>query len=93
MNEHIDSLKILCSDPVFNALIILNNADINCRIILVVDTTGSLVGTVTDGDIRRGLISGLEMNTPISSFMKQDFFHINQGDDIQFDWLKQKSSI
>jgi dTDP-glucose pyrophosphorylase len=39
------------------------------QIILVVSADGSLVGTITDGDIRRGLLRGLDMNSPIDSII------------------------
>jgi dTDP-glucose pyrophosphorylase len=36
---------------------------------LVVNEGGMLVGTVTDGDIRRGLLKGLALHDPVSSVM------------------------
>src|SRR3989338_3465522 len=39
------------------------------RIVLVVDDVGKLLGVVTDGDIRRGLIRHMNMNTPVSEIM------------------------
>jgi dTDP-glucose pyrophosphorylase len=39
------------------------------RIAMVVNDKNSLVGTVTDGDIRRALISHLSMDSPVSEFM------------------------
>ena len=36
------------------------------KIVLVVDDAGALVGTVSDGDIRRGLLRGLGMGSPIA---------------------------
>lgn len=35
------------------------------KIVLVVDSNGVLKGTITDGDIRRGLLSGMEMESKI----------------------------
>ena len=46
---------------------VLNNESL--RIVLIVDNNGRLVGTVTDGDIRRGLLKNLSMNAPSSDFM------------------------
>lgn len=37
------------------------------QIALVVTTDGTLVGTITDGDIRRGLLRGLALDSPIDS--------------------------
>lgn len=39
------------------------------QIALVVDSDGRLVATVTDGDIRRGLLRGLQLENPISDVM------------------------
>ena len=39
------------------------------QITLIVSSNGKLVGTVTDGDIRRGLLKGLDFNSPINSIM------------------------
>ena len=39
------------------------------RIVMVVDDNGRLIGTITDGDIRRGLLNHLPMNTMLSEFM------------------------
>jgi dTDP-glucose pyrophosphorylase len=42
------------------------------QIALVVSTDGVLLGTVTDGDIRRGLLRGMEMASPIESIVHHD---------------------
>jgi dTDP-glucose pyrophosphorylase/predicted transcriptional regulator len=39
------------------------------QLALVVDTSNRLLGTVTDGDIRRALINGLSLSEPISEIM------------------------
>jgi dTDP-glucose pyrophosphorylase len=43
----------------------------NAQIALVVDGNGVLAGTVTDGDVRRGLLRGLSLEDPVSSIMNQ----------------------
>jgi dTDP-glucose pyrophosphorylase len=42
------------------------------QIALVVSPEGALVGTVTDGDIRRGLLRGLNINSPIDGIIHRD---------------------
>jgi len=39
------------------------------QIILVADQDGALMGTITDGDIRRALLRGLGMATPVTDIM------------------------
>lgn len=46
---------------------IQNLDETSLQIVLVVDGEGVLVGTVTDGDIRRGLLRGLSLETRIES--------------------------
>ena len=41
------------------------------RIVLIVDGEKKLVGTVTDGDIRRGLIRNSGMADPVISIMNE----------------------
>ena len=42
------------------------------KIVLVANTAGVLQGTISDGDIRRGLLKGLELSSPISSVIHHD---------------------
>ena len=42
------------------------------QIIIVVSEDGRLLGTLTDGDIRRGLLRGLEMNSPVKGVIHLD---------------------
>src|SRR5579862_1287339 len=44
---------------------IRNLNESSLQIALVVAADGTLVGTITDGDIRRGLLRGLDLNSPI----------------------------
>lgn len=41
------------------------------KIVLIVDEDLTLLGTVTDGDIRRGLLKSLTINSPISEVLNQ----------------------
>lgn len=42
------------------------------KIVIVVDSDGRLLGTISDGDIRRGLLKGLEIDSPIESIVYRD---------------------
>lgn len=39
------------------------------KIVLVVDENGRLIGTISDGDIRRGLLKGLTLDSPITGVL------------------------
>lgn len=45
--------------------------------LFVVDMQGRAVGSLTDGDIRRGLISGAELSSPVSEVMRRDFLSLS----------------
>lgn len=42
------------------------------KIVLVVSDTGKLEGTISDGDIRRGLLKGLDLKSPIASVIHRN---------------------
>ncbi len=42
------------------------------QICLVVDGDGRLLGTVTDGDVRRGILRSLPLDAPVTEVMKRD---------------------
>ncbi len=42
------------------------------KIVLVVNEDGVLEGTISDGDIRRGLLKGLDMSSPIASVIHRN---------------------
>jgi len=46
---------------------ILNLDQVAIKIVLVVDKANSLIGAISDGDIRRGLLRGLDLNSSIES--------------------------
>ncbi len=46
---------------------------------LIVDEDMKLLGTITDGDIRRGLLNGQTLDTNVTKFMNKKFFSIKEG--------------
>ena len=60
--------------PAREALRVISGLPENSSLTLfVIDKNECLKGTVTDGDIRRGLLNGLEISDSISKFMHIDF--------------------
>lgn len=59
-----------------DALVLLNEITSELQSLLVVDDCQKLVGTLTDGDIRRGLISGAQVTDVVTSVMHTDFKYI-----------------
>lgn len=50
------------------AVEVLNETSL--KIVMVVDTNKVLIGTISDGDIRRGLLKGLDLNSSIESIVQ-----------------------
>ncbi len=49
--------------------VIANLTKVSIKIVLVVNDAGELHGTISDGDIRRGLLRGLTLKSPIESII------------------------
>ncbi len=64
-------LRVSPSDSLLNVLKII---DVGAeQIAIVLDEDGRLLGIVTDGDIRRALISGYSMDSPLDGFYTKEF--------------------
>lgn len=55
------------SEPLKSAIEALNKEAL--QIVLVVDGEGKLIGTITDGDVRRGLLNQDSLTTPLAEVM------------------------
>ena len=51
---------------------IRNLEHVAIQIVLVANEAGVLDGTISDGDIRRGLLKGLDLNSPIASVIHRN---------------------
>lgn len=51
--------------------VIQNLDQVAIQIVLVAEEHGKLVGTISDGDIRRGLLKGLRLDSPIDSIIQR----------------------
>jgi len=50
------------------------------RTIFIIDSDNKVVGSLTDGDIRRGLLNGLEISHSIKHFMNKGFKFIHENE-------------
>ena len=60
----VNDIKLSINSTIKDALQTINNGGL--QIAIVVNENDALVGTVTDGDIRRGLLNGLDLNSSVS---------------------------
>ena len=68
-----DDLKkylIKSGDPARTALRKVDKLGVNGSVIFVVDKDQKLLGSLTDGDIRRGLLKNLGIEDTVDSFMQ-----------------------
>jgi CBS domain-containing protein len=56
-------------DDVTISMVIQNLDKFSNKIALVVNTSGILVGTISDGDVRRGMLKGLSLDSSIASII------------------------
>lgn len=64
---------------IFEAMKAINN---NWReVVFVVEKKRRLVGAITDGDIRRGLLKGLKFDTKVSAIMSKSFISVQAAVD------------
>ncbi len=74
---------ILSGSRIKDALIRLNQVHSFAMTLFVVDNNGILLGTLTDGDIRRGLISGADLFSTVDVVMHTSYRHIKSIDDVR----------
>lgn len=73
LRKNISDLTISPSSSIQEGMRVINENSAN--VCLVLDE-GTLVGVVTDGDIRRGLLRGEALESSISSVMQKDFVKV-----------------
>lgn len=69
------------NDPIINAMKSIDSG--LYKIAIAVDNNQKVVGTITDGDIRRGLLDGNSLQSPIRAIMNKDFKYIRAHEDIK----------
>ena len=83
-----DKYKISSSSTILQALTALNEIGHASQTLFVVDENDKMVGTLTDGDIRRSLIAGNPVDAPVSVVMHTQYQFIKET---EWDVRKLKS--
>jgi dTDP-glucose pyrophosphorylase len=76
--KKIDKLKISETSSIRDALKIIDGGAM--QIALVVDSENRLLGTITDGDIRRGILNGYDLSSSIENIYSKNFISAKIGD-------------
>ena len=75
----ISELCVVLNSSVREAMQIINSA--TGQIALVIDEQNCLIGTLTDGDIRRGLLNGVTLDQSVDQVMNRHFRFVRSSDD------------
>lgn len=88
-----ESILISQDATVLEALTKIDNISINdARILFAIDIKGKVVGTISDGDCRRGFIKGKQLNTSVKEIMKTDFTFMKK-DEYDIDIIRKIRSL
>ena len=79
MIDNFRELQVLQSASLLVALQVINIGQ--AQIALVVDEQQRLIGTLTDGDIRRGLLNGATLASPVEQLMNRQYRFVRTNDD------------
>jgi predicted transcriptional regulator len=71
MNNHTISSKISLNDVLERLNFLGNNLTL-----FIIDENFKVIGSITDGDIRRGLVRGLDLNSNVQKAMELNFKYI-----------------
>lgn len=77
-----NAMHIISQDKtLIDALKVINNIREEPLVLFVVDSNQKMVGTLTDGDVRRALIRGINVENQIYEAMHKDFNFLRKGID------------
>lgn len=68
------------TSSIYEALLVINDIPYDSQTLLIVNKHNEMVGTLTDGDIRRGLIQGVNLKDEVSLIMNKDFKYLHSFD-------------
>lgn len=77
MDAHLRDCTVLRGATLRDAIVALERGSV--QIALVIDENGRLVGTLTDGDLRRALLAGNGIDSPLAPHMQLRFTAVGQS--------------
>ena len=83
----LDSCSININSTLVDVLIKIDGLP-SMQTVFVLSDQSVVVGTITDGDIRRGIINGLSLDDSLDKFMFKNFSYLKEGDN-NFTKLKE----
>ncbi len=80
--EEFNKYLINQNSPIKDALVQINSLK-HSLTLFVINDQSQLVGALTDGDIRRGLISGNSLDDTVGKFITNKFYYLDNGIDVK----------
>ncbi len=77
MKEQLQKTMVSCTGTLRDAMMAIERGA--SEIALVVNDKESMVGTLTDGDVRRALLSGAALDSPLEPWQQKKFKYVRQG--------------
>lgn len=77
MVKCLEFCQVLLSQSIEDSMRALDRGAV--EIALVMDSDGRLVGTMTDGDVRRALLKGARLNSPLAPHVQRSFTAVGPG--------------
>lgn len=68
------------NNTIREALVALNTVSGEVQVLFIVNNKGQMVGSLSDGDIRRGIISGANLEDAVETIMHQDYKFLYEED-------------
>jgi len=62
-----------------DALKVIDQYGLIANVLFIVDEKALVIGAVSDGDIRRGLLSGADLNAPVTSVCQKNFKYLPEN--------------
>lgn len=81
---------ILKTASIREALVSLNQLSSDTLTLFVVDSNNKIIGSLTDGDIRRKLIEGISLDNEVTKAMNEQFSYVRFGEIDVFEIKKYK---
>ncbi len=82
MKKYVSSLFINSTCTIKEAMEVITDAGrqrLPVGIALIVDKKNRLIGTITDGDIRKALVKGIQLDEPVDQIMAKDPITVNES--------------
>lgn len=94
MTKQFDACRVQLGQPLRQALVSLDTSALG--LVVIEDATGHVVGTLTDGDIRRAFLKGAQIESPVDDYVQRQFRAVSSTtsraevlDLMQSQWLSQ----